>query len=118
MTTSPTGPKRIQLRRTAGYRKPEGARSVVRGTDYGNPFKVGAELIAVGAIGNARTVRITRRLAVELFRAHLDEWPGWRDQGAAELHGLDLACYCPLDAPCHADVWLALAAAVDLQESR
>jgi hypothetical protein len=26
-----------------------------------------------------------------------------------ELHGRDLACYCPLDEPCHADVLLAIA---------
>ena len=27
----------------------------------------------------------------------------------AELHGHDLACWCPLDHPCHADVLLELA---------
>ena len=26
-----------------------------------------------------------------------------------ELHGRDLACYCPLDEACHADVLLAVA---------
>jgi hypothetical protein len=26
-----------------------------------------------------------------------------------ELRGWDLACYCPLDQPCHADVLLELA---------
>jgi len=26
-----------------------------------------------------------------------------------ELRGRDLACYCPLDEPCHADVLLAVA---------
>ena len=26
-----------------------------------------------------------------------------------ELRGRDLACYCPLDEPCHADVLLELA---------
>jgi hypothetical protein len=26
-----------------------------------------------------------------------------------ELRGRDLACYCPLDEPCHADVLLAIA---------
>jgi hypothetical protein len=26
-----------------------------------------------------------------------------------ELRGRDLACYCPLDGPCHADVLLAVA---------
>ena len=27
----------------------------------------------------------------------------------AELRGKDLACWCPLDEPCHADVLLELA---------
>jgi hypothetical protein len=27
----------------------------------------------------------------------------------AELRGRDLACWCPLDQPCHADVLLAIA---------
>jgi hypothetical protein len=27
----------------------------------------------------------------------------------AELGGLDLACWCPLDGPCHADVLLDVA---------
>ena len=25
-----------------------------------------------------------------------------------ELEGYDLACWCPLDEPCHADVWLEI----------
>jgi hypothetical protein len=28
----------------------------------------------------------------------------------SELRGKDLACWCPLDQPCHADVLLELAA--------
>ena len=34
-------PKRVQMRRTKGWRKPESAVSVARGTKWGNPFKVG-----------------------------------------------------------------------------
>ena len=33
-------PKRVQRRRTAGWRAPEGAKYVGRGTRYGNPFAV------------------------------------------------------------------------------
>jgi hypothetical protein len=43
----PPMPKRIQLRRTAGWRMPEGAVSVARPTKWGNPFKIGA---IVGAV--------------------------------------------------------------------
>jgi hypothetical protein len=31
------------------------------------------------------------------------------DDVKRELRGYDLACYCPLDEPCHADVLLAVA---------
>jgi hypothetical protein len=31
------------------------------------------------------------------------------DDVKRELRGKDLACYCPLDAVCHADVLLAIA---------
>ena len=32
-----------------------------------------------------------------------------------DLRGKNLACWCPLDAPCHADVLLRLANADDLK---
>jgi hypothetical protein len=49
--------------------------------------------------------------AVDLFRQDI----GWGtaavtvDQIRAELAGRDLACWCPLDQPCHAAVLLAIA---------
>lgn len=51
------------------------------------------------------------------YRAYVTggEWPcDWRrhsqvDVIRAELAGKNLACWCPLDQPCHADVLLALA---------
>lgn len=67
----------------------------------------------------------TRDEVVELFRLTLfDPTPGMRlaypsrsghfmkvtvDDIVRELHGHDLACWCPLDEPCHADVLLELA---------
>ena len=36
-------PQRIQLRRTKGWRKPEGAIVVARPTKWGNPFRVGTK---------------------------------------------------------------------------
>ncbi|MBO0882015.1 MAG: DUF4326 domain-containing protein, partial [Mycobacterium sp.] len=39
-----------------------------------------------------------------------DDIPDYpRDQIRAELRGHDLACWCPLEQPCHADVLLAIA---------
>lgn len=36
-----SAPHRVQQRRTRGWRKPEGAVAVGRGTKWGNPFRVG-----------------------------------------------------------------------------
>lgn len=57
--------------------------------------------------------------AVECYRAYVTGggWPiDWRPRNAptideirAELAGRDLACWCALEAPCHADVLLELA---------
>ncbi|HEY7010126.1 MAG TPA: DUF4326 domain-containing protein [Jatrophihabitantaceae bacterium] len=110
-----TRPKRIQLRRTKGWRKPEGAIVVARSTIYGNPYRID-DTIAVRCEPPATDFTVSgldliidRPLAVVLFRAYLDQNPGWRDQQARELAGHDLACWCPLDQPCHADVLLEIA---------
>lgn len=91
-------PKRIQRKRTKGWRMPEGAVYVGRPTRWGNPFALpGRE-------------REHRAWAVTAYR----EWvtkSGVRIDEAAEEHlrGHDLACWCALDQPCHADVLLELA---------
>ena len=91
-----TTPKRIQRKRTKGWRMPEGAVYVGRPTKWGNPFSV---------------FRGNYQRAVGQYRYWLmaDEegWAVLNDVGA--LRGKDLACWCPLDQPCHADVLLELA---------
>lgn len=47
-----TGPKRIQLRRTRGWRMPEGALKVARPSRWGNPYRVGDE-ITVSVTGHS-----------------------------------------------------------------
>jgi Domain of unknown function (DUF4326) len=48
-----------------------------------------------------------RSVAVVLYRdLHLPNRP---DLDPGQLRGRDLACYCALDQPCHADVLLELA---------
>lgn len=44
--------------------------------------------------------------AVALFRDHLEQHPDLVAKATRELRGFDLGCTCPLDQPCHADVWL------------
>ena len=85
-------PKRIQRRRTKGWRKPEGAVNVTRPGPYGNPF-TGPD--------PAQAVASFRVYAVD--RAARE--PKWLEP----LRRRDLMCFCPLDAPCHADVLIELA---------
>jgi len=99
--------ERIQLRRTKGWRKPDGAIVVARPTRWGNPYRPGADhpwypagqvlLTREEAVTRYRSDLINRLLAVTV------------DDARRELAGHDLACWCPLDQPCHADVLLELA---------
>ena len=115
-----SAPKRIQLRRTKGWRKPEGAVVVARPSKWGNPTKI--EQVSSGHEARADGFRFfvddgqwveffttkdgAARHAVEVYRVALLSRPL---PDLAELRGRDLACWCPLDAPCHADVLLELA---------
>ncbi len=96
-----SSPKRIQRSRAKGWRMPEGAVYVGRPTKWGNPFTVGPKC------GDK-----CRRDAVRDFRAMVLSYiNGATGIGypLRELRGKDLACWCPLDQPCHADVLLELA---------
>ncbi len=110
-------PTRIQRKRTAGWRMPEGAVSVTRPGIFGNPYTV----IKAGTGGLKRVSLLIRgdhaptvADAVAMFREYalerLQSEPDW----LAPLRGKDLACWCPLPDPgqpdhCHAAVLLELA---------
>lgn len=92
--TAARGPVRVQSRRRAGWRMPSGAVYVGRPTRWGNPWPV-AELGRVEAVAR--------------YRAALLADPARLTAARRELAGWDLACWCPLDVACHADVLLELA---------
>lgn len=118
-------PQRIQRQRTKGWRMPNGAVYVGRPSRWGNPINIGdlagqypsmsIEQLASMAVAGLR----------DLVRAGTLTLPNWRRADGqrgpitwhyplveviqAELAGHDLACWCPLDQPCHADVLLELA---------
>lgn len=114
-----TAPKRIQQRRTAGWRKPDGAVAVGRGTKWGNPVRIvpvhrsgpfDLERDGVGFIGQATDIEAARASAAHRYRNLVQQ--GLAPSVAeirVELAGRDLMCWCPLDQPCHADVLLELA---------
>lgn len=96
--------KRIQRKRTKGWKMPEGAVYVGRPGIFGNPFKVSYDFSPLAAVG--------------AFRRWLNGAPGTAGGGLRrlavlarinELRGKDLACFCPLNQPCHADVLLEIA---------
>jgi hypothetical protein len=100
-------PKRIQRKRVKGWRLPENAMSVTRPGRYGNPFKIG-ERVEDDAVPSGYWL-IDAAHCLELFENHVNaeliDDPHWLEP----LRGKDLACFCKLDAPCHADILLRLA---------
>ncbi|WP_030670506.1 DUF4326 domain-containing protein [Streptomyces rimosus] len=131
-------PVRIQRRRTKGWRKPEGAVYVGRGSKWGNPCTQirmpaldGSEWEREPRLGKTSgqhhgfrhpdgtttshlVKNATREQAVAMFRDWLEQRPSLADAARAELAGRDLMCWCPLPEPgqpdhCHAAVLLALA---------
>ena len=129
-------PKRIQLRRMKGWRLPPWVVSVARPSRWGNPYVIGSgeikwtgltsgpgagfynprdeyhgDLVLPGELGV-----LTRWQSVALYRMDLlgslaDYDPFYDELRAAldALRGHDLACWCALADPCHADVLLELA---------
>ena len=119
-------PKRIQRQRTKGWRMPEGAIYVGRPSRWGNPFVVGETYMWIRdmtwpiptwrAPGEyEHGLRVERcpdvAAAIRWYQSWLAQvgiaMPNGHDP--ADLRGHDLACWCPLDQPCHADVLLELA---------
>ena len=85
--------ERIQRRRTKGWRMPADATYVGRPTIWGNPYPVSQH-------GAAEACR--------LFEGHLAQHPELVAHARQALAGRQLACWCALDQPCHADVWVQL----------
>ncbi len=88
-------PIRIRLSRTKGWRMPENTVVVARPSKWGNPFKVGEDV--PGMPGEPMDATD----ACHYFRLFTVE-----GLDLAPLRGKNLACWCALDAPCHADVLL------------
>lgn len=92
-------PERIQRKRTKGWRMPPNTVCVTRPGIFGNPFD--SALIfeeALKIVGNQEPFRTD-------FREHMQRIVDNLEQ----LRGKNLACFCPLDKPCHADVLLEYA---------
>jgi hypothetical protein len=119
-----SAPRRIQLRRTKGWHLPTNARAVTRPHYFGNLYRIGDVYLVSDALpfpmptarsweGETGTPGLTAvrcadaATAVAWYRA----WAplALEPEKVALLRGLDLACWCALDVPCHADVLLEIA---------
>ena len=113
-----TAPRRVQRQRTKGWRMPNTV-YVGRGTKWGNPWKIAphddgqATVTYPVSATTFASMRAAAMHAVASFRWQLLNHPnvlGFTEAEArAELAGKNLACWCPPDQPCHADVLLEIA---------
>ncbi len=98
--------KRIQRKRTKGWKMPKTAVYVGRPTKWGNPFKIIPGGISFTVEGVVQMYRYTLK-ENETKRAR------WINEHLDELRGKDLVCWCPLGQPCHADVLIELCEVVE-----
>lgn len=116
-------PIRVQRKRVKGWRMPENTINVTRPGRWGNPFKIGnyyrigrtgfmspchPDTIAEAKNDGVHVFVSDNKIAVELYEKYLKQlmFPPPIKQ---ELKGKNLACFCALDQPCHADVLIRIA---------
>lgn len=106
--------RRVQLSRARGWRMPPNTVKVDRTTKWGNPFIVGAQgnaaqcvyhygLLLCGYHCLSTGIECGRRQNVA-YAAIKAQMPGWK-----ALRGKNLACWCRIGEPCHADLILMVA---------
>jgi hypothetical protein len=104
-------PQRIQLKRTKGWRMPANTVIVARPGKYGNRYIVNGAL-TLHVDGELHEVP-DRATAKRLHREELEHWltlrPDLVTPMLEALRGRNLACWCPIGEPCHADTLLEYA---------
>lgn len=121
-------PRRIQLKRTKGWRMPPNTVKVDRSTRWGNPFRPFARArvrvfdllcIHAGRMDHAEANRFVEFEVGDLdeclilFRRYAEANAYHLSAGEIDpfekIRGKNLACWCPSWKPCHADILLELA---------
>lgn len=122
-STNTTKPRRVQRRRTKGYRTPPNTVYVGRPTKWGNVVRAvqrddgtwWIESCDMGTVAiKKESKRDAKAGAVRLFRAYLENTGpagGAKlvEMAKRELRGKNLSCFCEVGEPCHADVLLEVA---------
>ena len=114
-----THPVRVQLSRRKGWRMAPSAVRVSRPGPFANPFspiQVGVFFFPPSRdlgkyLGNIVQLRTppSRERCIDMYIAWLLAQCNQNPDFLDPLRGKNLACWCPLDQPCHADVLLDLA---------
>jgi len=105
-------PKRIQRKRTKGWRMPKGSVYVGRPTKWGNPYTVGSGFSSFNFYPQTRHPKTGQTYCHTLDNClMMFEWDmeSRKDEIKKELKGKNLVCWCPLNSPCHADILLKIA---------
>lgn len=87
-------PKRIQRKRTKGWKMPESAVYIGRPSKWGNPY------VVTIVLAPQETLREYKRYILQRFTP---------EQIQKELAGKHLVCWCPLNQVCHGDILLEIA---------
>ena len=126
-----TQPIRIQRKRTKGWKMPENTVYVGRPGLFGNPFYSRPDAgprsfsfevwmfrrwlyksLGLTILENPKAVELSNfieKMATPFCEKENDANAERIKQALPLLRGMNLACWCPLDQPCHADVLLELA---------
>lgn len=104
--------ERIQRKRTKGWKMPPNTICVSRPGPFGNPWVGISPRVAVAWFKKD----LLHEMAVEggpCCKEGISSGVSehfWRmARRVPELRGKNLACWCPLDSPCHADILLEIA---------
>lgn len=118
-------PKRIQRKRTKGWKMPPNTVYVGRPSKWGNPFKVGQFMyymdvchfmllsdvkkyftVGKNIVSAVAKKKLTREDCINLFNTYAYRI---NSEKLSELKGKNLACWCKEGDLCHADILLKLA---------
>lgn len=110
-------PHRVQLSRKKDWRMPPNTVKVDRTTKWGNPFVKHSDGFQMDASMAVASFRSLLRIEGSWWPTPMP-WPKGKfpagpfttvADAKTELRGMNLACWCDLDKPCHADVLLEIA---------
>lgn len=92
-------PKRIQRKRVKGWKMPANTIYVGRPSIWGNPYRVAVSPFIASSHQDAVNKHFRWVIRDEVYQEKIKN----------RLKGKNLACWCPLDQPCHADILLEIA---------